>query len=204
MSLLFVDLETGGLPIQDSYHKYYSYKKLEKYDSSRIVQFSFIRYKRDESMISINDHIIKPLDFIISQESIDIHHIDQDKALKEGEDLSEIMDIFEEELDKSKVMVMHNVKFDRNVLLSEAYRMGRFGLVDKIYNHKHYCTMRTTKDLCKLPSLYYDGYKLPTLTELHNHLFTERLNPNIMHNSLNDVKITAKCFFRLLKKGLIK
>lgn len=209
MSILFLDLETSGLPQQeitpDGRKRFYSYKKLDKYDTSRIVQFSFIRYKRDGTMVSMNDYIIKPNDFIISPESIDIHHITQEKALKEGVDISEAMDMFEQEFDKSKVMVMHNVWFDKTVLLSEAYRNERFGLVNKMFNHRYYDTMRETKGLCKLPSNYYNGYKLPKLIELHDHLFpTERLNPNILHNSLNDVKVTAKCFFMLKKMKFIK
>ena len=208
MSILFIDVETSGLPQQetkpDGRRRFYSYKQLDKYDTSRIVQFSFLRYKKNGTMISMNDYIIKPDDFIISQKSIDIHHITQEKALREGIELSKVMDIFEEELDKSKVLVMHNVWFDKTVLLSEAYRMQRFGLINKMFNHRYYDTMRETKGLCKLPSQYYDGYKLPKLIELHDHLFTERFNPNIMHNSLNDVKITAKCFFKLLKIGFMK
>ena len=202
MSILFLDLETSGLPQQKEGRYYYSYKNIEKYDTARIVQFSFIRYTKSGRMLSMNDHIIRPADFLISPESTAIHHITQDQALKEGEELSDVMDIFEDELDKSKMLVMHNVQFDKTILLSEAHRMGRSELINKMYNTEYYCTMRKTKDLCKLPSQYYDGHKLPKLSELHNHLFkNDPINPAILHNALNDVKVTAKCFFKLMKRG---
>ena len=209
MSILFLDLETSGLPqqeiLENGRKRFYSYKQTDKFDSSRIVQFSFLRYKKNGSMISMNDHIIKPHDFIISPESIAIHHITQEKALEEGKELSEVIDIFEKELDKSKILVMHNVWFDKTILLSEAHRMGRFELIGKMFDRRYYCTMRETKSLCKLPSQYYNGYKLPKLSELHNHLFkNDPINPNILHNALNDVKITAKCFFMLKKLKFLK
>lgn len=209
MTILFLDLETTGLPqqytLENGGKRFYPYTQIDKFDTSRIVQFSFLRYRKNGSMRSMNDHIISPQGFIISPESIVIHHITPEIAFEKGKYLSEVMDIFEEELDKSKVLVMHNVWFDKTILLSEAYRMGRHGLIDKMFNKQYYCTMRETKSLCKLPSQYYNGYKNPKLSELHNHLFkNDPINPKILHNSLNDVKVTAKCFFRLLKMGFMK
>lgn len=204
---LFIDLETTGLPQQRIENKrklFYPYKRIEKYDSSRIVQFSFLLYDNDGKMLSMHDHIIKPNGFVVPPESTKFHHITNEQAINEGIELCNVFDEFENILDKSELMIMHNVWFDKSVLLSEAYRMGRNDLVNKIWTIDNFCTMRRTKSICKLPSQYYDGYKNPKLSELHDFLFREKVNPAILHNSLNDAKITAKCFFKLLKKGLIR
>lgn len=208
MSILFIDLECSGLPEQEIKPNgrkfFYPYQQIDKFDSSRILQFSFINYTPSGQVLSIHNHFIKPTDFIISQESINIHHITPEIALKKGIDLSDVLNEFEEQLDKSKLIVMHNVWFDRTILLSEAYRLNKLSLVNKIYKKPYFCTMRETKNFCKLPSQYYDGYKNPKLIELHQKLFkNEVINPNILHNALNDVKITAKCFFKLLSRGKI-
>ena len=90
MSILFVDVETSGLPQQeikqDGRKLFYPYQQTDKFDSSRILQFSFIRYNQNGSMLSMHDHLIKPVDFVISQESIDIHHITPEIALEKGID----------------------------------------------------------------------------------------------------------------------
>lgn len=48
MKLLFLDLETTGLPIVIKYGKYYPYSQLQYYDSSRIVQLALLVYETKE------------------------------------------------------------------------------------------------------------------------------------------------------------
>ena len=60
--------------------------------------------------------------------------------------------------------------------------------------------MQTTTNFCQIPGPY--GYKLPTLTELHQKLFDTLFNGT--HDALCDVSACAKCFFELKKRGVLK
>ena len=202
--ILFVDTETTGLvqmDVQPNGAKWYpNYMESEKYP--RIVQFSFLRYNQEGQMLSMQDFIIKPDNYTIPEESTKIHKITTEQALKNGTPMKNVLDIFKAELDQTDLIVMHNSQFDKNVILSEAFRYERRDIIDAMFKHNFFCTMKQTKNYVGIKSQYYDGYKNPSLTELHNRLFNERLP--IMHNSLNDAKVTAKCFFRLLTRNIIK
>ena len=202
--ILFVDTETTGLPIMDVQSNgakwYPNYMESEKHP--RIVQFSFLRYDREGTMKSMHDFIVKPDNFIIPPDSTKIHNISQDQAMKNGTPMVNILDIFKSELDQVELVVMHNAQFDKNIILSEAFRYERRDVIDSIFKNNFFCTMKQTKNYVGIRSQYYDGFKNPSLTELHNKLFNERLP--VMHNSLNDAKVTAKCFFRLLSKNKIR
>jgi DNA polymerase III epsilon subunit-like protein len=72
----------------------------------------------------------------------------------------------------------------------------------KQFNSKCFCTMKNTVDICKLenpnpsPNNKKKGYKYPKLSELHKHLFS--YEPKNLHNSLFDVIITLRCFYKLI------
>ena len=208
--IIFFDFETTGLipPIIQSDGRQYNpnYRRLEMYDEARAVQLAFCVYHNDGSIHSNHNHIIKPVDFAIPSESTEIHKITHMDAMNNGDNINDVLDNFEYYLDRSSLLVAHNINFDRNILLSEAYRQRRYKLVDKISNKRYFCTMRGygIKDFVRIPSKYYNGYKNPKLIELHNKLFTERVPVNAWHNALTDAKITAKCFFALKKMKIIK
>jgi hypothetical protein len=70
--------------------------------------------------------------------------------------------------------------------------------IDNITNVKSiYCTMKESVDLCSIERENRRGkyFKYPTLTELHNKLFG--VIPKNLHNSLNDVLISLRCFLKL-------
>ena len=60
------------------------------------------------------------------------------------------------------------------------------------------CTMKLAKDLCQIKAISKLGneyLKFPKLIELHEKLFTEK--PKNLHNSLNDIMVTLRCFCKL-------
>ena len=60
------------------------------------------------------------------------------------------------------------------------------------------CT-ETTASLCQLPGGRVGKFKLPTLTELHQHLFKSPFAE--AHNATADVEATTRCFLELLRRG---
>lgn len=208
--IIFLDFETTGLIPMDEQpdgRKFFpNYRRLDAYNNARAVQLAFCIYHNDGRLVSLHNHIIKPNDFAIPSESTAIHKITHMDAMNSGKDINIVLDNFEYFLDKSSLIVGHNINFDRNILLSEAYRHKKYKLIDKIFNTKYFCTMKGKgiKKYVGLPSQYYNGYKNPKLIELHNKLFMDRIPADKWHNALTDAKITAKCFFALKKLKIIK
>jgi hypothetical protein len=60
------------------------------------------------------------------------------------------------------------------------------------YSRELFCTARFSKDLCKIPSSYYNGYKMPKLSELYTFVTGKKPNPTELHNSLYDVRLLTE------------
>ena len=58
------------------------------------------------------------------------------------------------------------------------------------------CTEKTAT-MCQIPGGRYGKFKLPTLTELHNHLFGTGFGE--AHNATADVEATTRCFLELIR-----
>ena len=62
-----------------------------------------------------------------------------------------------------------------------------------------YCTMRNGIELCNIEKKNDEGEiykKFPTLLELHYKLFN--VIPNNLHNSLIDILICLRCFYKMI------
>lgn len=95
-------------------------------------------------------------------------------------------------------VVCHNYDFDSKLL-------NRLCLQSEYPNHlvacDKVCTMRSSTEFCKIPHQTRDSYKWPTLQELHMKLFQKGFAG--AHDALADVLATKRCFFELLRKGVI-
>lgn len=190
---LIVDVETTGLPTKRNAH--YSETKYWP----RVVQMSWGIYKKSGEEIKIEDHIIYPDQFEINVESSKIHGIYQEQALKEGKKISDILELFQKDVDSVNYIICHNVNFDINVINSEYFRLNK---KLKKKNKVIICTMLGTTNLCKLPSKFnYSNFKYPKLEELFNFCFKQEMTN--AHNSKYDVINLAKCFFNLINKDEI-
>ena len=188
---LFFDTETTGLA-----------RNLKAPESDldnwpRLVQIAWLQYDETEKQIAKNSYIIKSSGFSIPAEAIKKHGISNEKANKEGADLKEVLNKFSPFIDKSRFLIAHHLNFDKGVIGAEFLRMGiknRFSKINKI------CTMESSSEFCQISGPY--GYKWPTLQELHEKLFNSSVKGS--HDALLDVETCAKCFFGLMRKGIIK
>lgn len=187
MPLLILDLETTGLPPKP-YPPPFEYYK---YNQCRIVQFTYAYYNNTTRHL-LCDYIIHPHD-VFRIENSDIHGITQERAEKEGSDLSFVLLQFYSVLQSIDTIVGHNIEFDLNVIKSECYRLQMYHIVEELEKKKYICTMKSTVKLCKIPTPY--GYKYPKLSELYEYLYSKK--PDNLHNSKYDVLYTADCYFRL-------
>ena len=189
LKYIVFDVETTGLP-----KNYNASPKLFNL-WPHIVQFSWIICEEDK--IEEKTFIIKPNNYVIPDESIKIHNITNEEATKNGYSLKNVIQSFIKDCDKVNYLVAHNASFDINVILAACYKTKSNTIFLK--NKKIICTMKTTTDLCKLPGKY--GYKYPKLEELFMYLFKNKPTTTL-HNSLEDSKVTLKCYKELLRLKL--
>lgn len=187
--LLFVDIETTGLP------KNYNASITDVSNWPRIVQLSYLLYCINGDRVKDANYIIKPENFVIPVEATEIHGITNEMASKGESNIKALLE-FQFMVSKANVIIAHNIDFDVNTLACEFYRLFKH---NPLANKKTFCMMKDPSivQFCKIPVDYNQKkYKWPSLTELHKILFNEDFSDK--HNSFADVKATAKCFWELI------
>ncbi len=188
MYLIF-DTETTGLP------KNWKAPITDTDNWPRCVQIAWQLHDRFGKLIEHQDYLIIPEDYNIPYDAEKIHGISTELAQEKGKSLNEVLTLFNEALNKSKFIVGQNLGFDLNIMGSEFYRKG----IDSPLLEKPVldtCTEKTA-NLCKISGGRYGKFKLPTLTELHQHLFGEPFAE--AHNATADVEATTRCFLELVR-----
>ena len=100
---------------------------------------------------------------------------------------------------RADFLIAHNIDFDSSILSAE-YR--RNNLIDWMcrWRGTRICTMKLGNSVCKIKYIHpVTGKKLqkyPKLVELHQHLFNSI--PENLHNSLIDVYVCFRCFYKLI------
>jgi DNA polymerase-3 subunit alpha len=188
MYLIF-DTETTGLP------RNFNAPITDLDNWPRVVQLAWQLHDEAGELISQQDFIIKPAGFNIPFESERVHGISTELAEAIGEDIELVLEQFGKDLSRANFMVGHNLQFDINVLGCEFVRLGKDTPLTK--PKLDTCTERTAL-LCQIPGGRGGKFKLPTLTELHTHLFNDDFNE--AHNATADVEATTRCFLELIRK----
>lgn len=187
---LFFDTETTGLPR--------SWKApLSDFNNwPRLVQLAFMVFDKDGNKLENGDFIIKPEGFTIPRIATKIHGISTQKAINTGHPLSEVLQHFYSILQKTDLLIAHNMSFDEKIMGAEFLRNNMENLIQ---SKPKFCTMLQSTHFCAIPGLY--GYKWPTLAELHRKLFQKDFD--LAHHADVDIEITAKCFWELKKLNKI-
>lgn len=188
--ILFFDTETTGLP------RNYNAPVSDLDNWPRLVQLSWIVTDANGNDIKVKDFIIKPDGFTIPEESSKVHGITTEMAIRDGNPLQNVLEEFITDIETADMIVGHNVEFDKKIVGAEFLRCN---IQSKALDKRTVCTMKSSTNYCALPGK--NGYKWPTLQELHNKLFGESFED--AHNSLNDIKATKKCFFELKIRQII-
>ncbi len=189
MYLIF-DTETTGLP------KNWKAPITDIDNWPRCIQIAWQLHDELGELIEHQDYLIKPDGFNIPYDAEQIHGISTALSQEKGKSLEEVLKLFNDALSKASFVVGQNVGFDLNIMGCEFYRknietkLNDLPILDT-------CT-ETTAKLCQLPGGRGGKFKLPTLTELHQHLFN---TPFVeAHNATADVEATARCLFELIRK----
>lgn len=167
-----------------------------------IVQFGWALFTNDGKLILKASNIIKPNGWTITPEAEAVHGISLEKCEAEGISIKDALKPFIGMHMWCDVVVAHNHNFDSKIVRAEMIRLNSKYTREQFKAKPFKCTMMETTSFCKLPKPSgRRGFKWPKLEELHRTLFNAEMED--AHDALGDVMATSKCFFELLKRGVI-
>ncbi|MEZ4722720.1 MAG: PHP domain-containing protein [Flavobacteriales bacterium] len=164
----------------------------------RVVQLAWQLHDYKGKLIEVKNYIIKPDGYTIPFNAEKIHGISTERAEKMGMPIEFVMDEFKKALEETDFAVGHNVEFDMKVMGAEYTRAKRD---DGLMKKKTLDTMLLSTDFCQLPGGRGKSFKYPTLSELNEKLFHQKVDN--AHNASADVEATARCFLELVRLGVI-
>ena len=191
---LIYDTETTGLP------RDWKAPLTDSDNWPRLVQLAWQLHDVQGKLISRGNLIVKPDGFTIPYTSAKIHGITTERAEKDGHLLAEVLSEFDRDLAQTTYVVGHNVEFDVNILGAEYHRLAQ--TVEKLTDKLVIDSKNEATDFCAIPGGRGGQFKWPTLTELHQKLFSTGFGE--AHDAAYDVDATAKCFFELCRLRVIQ
>lgn len=187
---LFFDTETTGLP------RSWRAPVTDVHNWPRMVQIAWVVCDEEGKELEKTSTIITPEGFTIPKEASAIHRITTERAIAEGKELAEVLEIFAQKVSEATYLVAHNISFDEKIVGAEYLRNNRRNILE---GKEKMCTMHGSTDYCKISGPY--GYKWPRLSELHTRLFEEDFEE--AHDAEADISATVRCFWELKKRGLM-
>jgi DNA polymerase III subunit alpha len=191
MFLIF-DTETTGLPMRSN-------APLEDLSNwPRVVQLAWQFHGLKGEILGVKNYIIKPEGFIIPYSAEKVHGISTAMAEAQGRPLKDVMSEFYADVELCKILIGHNIDFDLNIVAAEFLRSG---IENTFLSKPRLCTKELSTNFCALPGGKGGKFKWPNLNELYTRLFNEGFQG--AHNASADVAATARCFFELIRLGLL-
>jgi len=176
--MLYIDIETDGLPIDNSL-RWPQYKNFPE-----IIQIS---WQLDEK--PLEDYYVK---YLGKKTEFFSKHITKELLDKEGISHKELINKITLVLTETKVIIAHNCDFDYNVLFAFLYK-NKVNM-RKYLHIKQFCTMENGRFITKFPN-----FKYPKLGELYKRICGNDLDSEQAHNSKYDVL----CLIEIIKKSEI-
>lgn len=193
MFLIF-DTETTGLP------KNYNAPLSDSDNWPRMVQIAWQLHDDKGNLLNHSSIIIKPEGYTIPFNAEQVHGISTARAIAEGHDLKTVLEQFIGVVHQCTYLCGHNIEFDINIIGAEFLRKG----FPNIFEGKPSIDTKSdeTTEFCAIPGGKGGKFKWPTLTELYSKLFNDNFAE--AHNAAFDVQATAKAFFEIIKRKIIK
>jgi DNA polymerase III epsilon subunit-like protein len=202
MRVLLFDTETNGLP--KSWNAPVS--RLENWPAIISIAWQIWDISGSSAhKISAANELVAPQESIVwDTGAMAIHGISKDHARVSGRPGSQVYSEFMDAAKSVDVIVAHNLRFDKSVVLAECYRLNASMRLDW-WPRIEYCTCNNTKVLLKLPGIRptpHDPYKMPKLTELYKFLF-DRDATVVLHSAAGDCEALTQCFLELVRRRFI-
>jgi DNA polymerase-3 subunit alpha len=210
--IMFFDVETTGLLPSRSEDFIPVPSQLGTYP--HILQLSFIIFNLVTRTVDYHSDVyIRPHhDVVISQFISDKTGITRAICDSKGVEIVDALRHFQSAYVSCDTIVSHNLSFDQAMIRVEQLRNNKHfdarspevlrmfnPIYDDIEGIGHFCTMKTSVDLCNIEVPRKNGHgtykKWPTLAELYNHLFSQ--TPTNLHNSIVDSLVGLRCYLKL-------
>ena len=190
MTYLFFDTETTGLP---------DFRLPPSWEGQpRICQLGAILTDKEGKVKAELNMLVRPDGWTIPQQASDVHGITQEDASKYGLSIRGVLGIFNRLIAKAELVVAHNIKFDRLMVLREAIACE---FSERDFAFEGSCTMEQSADVVKIPptarmqACGMKGYKNPNLQEAYHHFFGQNFIG--AHDAMADVRACRDVFFKL-------
>lgn len=190
MKYLFFDTETTGLPS-------------DRIPASKIsgiwpnlVSIAWILANEDGVILHSEYHIVKPINWIIPEQSVAIHKITKTIADKYGMELREVIDRFMWYVNECDVIVAHNLNFDQNVINNALkWQLGKAMMIED-YGKRLFCTMHNGRTIVGTPCKTPGKFRNVKLVDMYITLFGREPN-GVLHNAMTDTQVLMDCFYRI-------
>jgi DNA polymerase III epsilon subunit-like protein len=172
----------------------------------RVIEVAWSLCTPEGKRVKVQNFLISPDGWTIPAEGFWLEHgFSMEQSLKEGVPIKWVAEFFLEDLEKSRFLVAHNIVFDYNVMGAEFLRLGL-----RSQNRPfRLCTMELSRDYLKLPFpnqkrpyRFQKNWHPPRLEQLYEELFKQPFDGK--HRAAGDRDATEKCFFELVRRGVIK
>lgn len=193
MYLIF-DTETTGIP----HNKTAPLTDLDNWP--RLVQLAWQLHDARGKLIANHNYIIKPDGFDIPYKAEQVHGISTRRAMEAGTPIDKVLETFINDLQKTQLLVGHNIEFDNNIIGAEFIRKQLDP--ELLIGKQKLDTGIVSIEYCQLPGGVGGKLKMPRLVELHHKLFNRGFGD--AHDAAYDVDATARCFFGLIERGVIQ
>lgn len=167
----------------------------------RLVQLGALMADDEGRIYAELNLLVKPDGWSIPAEATECHGITTEMCETYGVPIAVAMASFANLQKLSHKFVAFNEVFDRGMLNSEWFRLGRPNRLEESFCH---CVMKDAMWDCNLPGGRNGEPKWPTLEEAHRHYFNEYKVR--AHDAMEDVKSCARIYFLKLwrqRQGIV-
>ena len=194
--ILVIDTETAGLPLYD--------KPSDHPGQPHLVQLAAALCENDCTMRASVSLIVSPQGWTLPAEVVAVHGIDEAIARRCGVPEEEAIDLFLQLLSAARLVVAHNLAFDRRILRI-ALKRHRPERVEVWASFPGFCTMEGSRQRCAIPptaKMMASGrrhFKSPTLAEAYEVICGKAL-PAGWHDAQADMW-ACRAIYRELTSG---
>lgn len=189
-SSLTINIQTTGLTLK----KDSPYTDLSSWSYCRIVSIAWL-YKKEGEINDYKYYIVKPLDFIIPENSSALFHsINQNHAIRNGIIIKKIFNDLLTYIKKANVINGYNIEWVLDTIKSEIYRISgnENELMYAINNIKKNCVMKQAK---KFLSESKELINFIKMKDAYHMICNKEIY--VLHNALYNVIIIDEILMKL-------
>jgi len=158
---------------------YYNYTQYDKYDSSRIVEISFMLCNEKLENIESKDFIVKR-DFLLSNSEINYH-------IENSIPFTEIAKILSKYLNYVSHIIFYDAKLNYNILFSELSRYNLGSIIETFSNRRFLSIIEYTNSLVNISHNNFTLSEIYDMIDKNNHIYNDLIKLHNISKKLYDI-----------------